>query len=230
VVEPGYQGVDNLEILDGAVRYNRFLVDRIIAAGRGTPTAVDFGAGMGTIAAAVAARGVEVLCVEPDAGLRRTLGARGLRAAADVEAIPAGSRDFVYTINVLEHIEDDAAALGAIGSRLRSGGRLFVYVPAFQVLYSSMDRKVGHHRRYSRARLRALATGAGFEIESLRYADSLGFLATLAYKAIGSRSGDLSPAAVGFFDRVVFPCSRVLDRLGCEGLFGKNLCAVLRRP
>jgi len=225
-----YSGVDNLEVLDNAHNYNRFLVDRVVAASAGARAAIDFGAGTGTIAAAVTRRGIEVLCVEADAGLRRRLQDRGLQTRPDLDSVAPESCAFVYSINVLEHIEDDAAALTALAERLQPGGRMLLYVPAFQLLYSSMDRKIGHHRRYSRHRLRDIAGRAGLEIETLRYADSLGFLATLAYKAIGSRSGDLSPSAIAFFDRIVFPGSRFLDRLGCAHLFGKNLWAVLRRP
>ena len=67
--------------------------------------------------------------------------------------------DFVYTFNVLEHIEDDAAALTHVGRALRHRGKLLGYVPAFEVLYTSMDRWVGHLRRCWRARLRSKVEG-----------------------------------------------------------------------
>jgi SAM-dependent methyltransferase len=230
VEEQRYTGVDNLEVLDSARNYNRFLTDRIVAESAGSSFAIDFGAGTGTIAAAVAARGIDVLCIEADAGLRQRLAARGLQSRRDLAEVDLECCAFIYSINVLEHIEDDAAALAALGARLQHGGRVLLYVPAFQVLYSSMDRKIGHWRRYSRGRLRDIARQAGLEVDTIRYADSLGFAASLAYKLFGSRKGDLSRGAVGIFDRVVFPCSLVLDRLGCSHLFGKNIWAVLRRP
>ncbi len=228
--DTGYEGADNLEVLAGAVHYNRFLVEAVVRASRGATSAVDFGAGLGTLAAALAGRGLEVVCVEPDSGLREALLARGLRALGDLEAVPDGSRQFIYAINVLEHIEDDLGAVMRLRAKLRPGGRLFLYVPAFGVLFSSMDRKVGHRRRYTRSGVLQLAHRSKLAVETIRYADSLGFFATLLYKWFGNPRGDLSPAAVRLFDRVLFPCSLELDRVGFSRLFGKNLLAVLRNP
>jgi predicted SAM-dependent methyltransferase len=136
---------------------------------------------------------------------------------------------FAYTLNVLEHIVADDAAARALYEVLRPGGRLLVYVPAFNLLYSSMDRRVGHHRRYRRRTLVPLLEAAGFAIESARYCDSLGFLAALAFKAIGNREGTIAPASVSLYDRVAFPLSRVLDRV-TQRFFGKNILVVARRP
>jgi hypothetical protein len=92
-----------------------------------------------------------------------------------------------------------------------------------------MDRKIGHHRRYRRRGLVEIARKAGFVVERVEYADSMGFFVTFLYKIIGSRRGDVSPASVRVYDRFLFPVSRVMDRLGCSRLFGKNLLAVMRR-
>ncbi len=55
-----------------------------------------------------------------------------------------------------------------------------------------MDAKVGHVRRYTRATLRASLDRAGFEIRTLRYADSLGFASQLAFKAIDNGHGEVN--------------------------------------
>ena len=167
--------------------------------------------------------------MEPDATLRARLAARGFPAESGLEAVRDGSCELVCAVNVLEHIEADAATLSELQRKLRPGGRLFVYVPAFQSLFSSMDRRVGHRRRYSQSRLREIATLAGLSVESIRYADSLGFFAALVYKGRRGERGELSVAAVRAYDRLVFPLSRCLDRIGLCRLFGKNIVAVLQR-
>jgi len=187
-----YTGVDNLEVLDNAHNYNRFLTDRVVAVGAGARLAIDFGAGTGTIAAAVRRRGIDVLCIEADAGLRQRLQERGLQARADLAEVAPEAAAFIYSINVLEHIEDDAGALAALAARLAPGGRILLYVPAFQVLYSTMDRKIGHWRRYSRGRLHDIARRAGLEVETMRYADCLGFAATLAKNCDSGTSESVS--------------------------------------
>jgi SAM-dependent methyltransferase len=225
----GYEGIANLEAMAAARRYNRFLVDCAVRAGRGAEAVLDFGAGIGSLALPLAARGLRVVCVEPDAALRARLAAQGLQAEADLRQVADASFDLACAVNVLEHIPDDVATLRTLGTKLRPGGRLFVYVPAFQSLYSAMDRRVGHCRRYSRAGLQRACREAGLDIESIEFADSLGFFAALAYKWFGGGGGDLSAAGVRAYDQLVFPLSRGLDGLGLRRWFGKNLVVVGRR-
>ena len=208
----------NLEAMEQAERYNRFLLGLVLPLARGRRV-LDFGAGSGTFAHTLAAQGVEVVAVEPASGLREKL---TVRKHADVSEVAAASVDLVYSFNVLEHIEDDAAALAQLRRVLRPGGRLLLYVPAFMLLYSEMDRRIGHVRRYRKQALKRLVRAAGFEVEDVRHADSVGFLAALAFRALGPRDGALNPRAVRFYDRYVFPLSRLLD-LGFDPVIGKNL-------
>ena len=60
------------------------------------------------------------------------------------------SYDLIFTSNVLEHIEDDVTILHDLFLHTNDGGQLVVYVPAFQFLYSRLDEKAGHFRRYSK--------------------------------------------------------------------------------
>ena len=80
----------------------------------------------------------------------------------------------------------DLATIRALGERLVLGGTLVVYVPAFKVLFTSMDRKVGHVRRYRRTDLRAKVETAGLTVLRSEYVDSLGFAATLAFRAFAN--------------------------------------------
>lgn len=208
----------NLEVMAQAERYNRFLLDLVLPLARGKRV-LDFGAGSGTFAHALAAEGVDVTAVEPDPELRSRL---TVRAGAELGGIAADSVDLVYSFNVLEHIEDDAAALAQLRRVLRPGGRLLLYVPAFMLLYSRMDRRIGHLRRYRKAPLRMLVEQSGCTVDDVRYADSLGFLAALAFRALGPRDGALNPRAVRFYDRYLFPLSRMLD-LVFDPVIGKNL-------
>ncbi|OGD20675.1 MAG: hypothetical protein A2W03_02840 [Candidatus Aminicenantes bacterium RBG_16_63_16] len=77
--------------------------------------------------------------------------------------------DTVVCLNVLEHVEDDAAAVRDFASVLAPGGRLILLVPAMPALYGSLDVHLNHYRRYDPDRLRDLVSAAGFEIDTLRY-------------------------------------------------------------
>jgi SAM-dependent methyltransferase len=224
-----YTGADNLEVMKEAVNYNRYLLDLIRMHAGDARTVMDFGAGAGTFAAPTAQAGFDLTAVELDDGLRAHLARLGLRAAASTTELPAGSFDYAYTLNVLEHIPEDVAALRELRKTLKPGARLLVYVPAFPVLYTSMDAKVGHVRRYKRDSLSASVTAAGFTIDRVEYADSIGFFATLAFRMTDRGTGDINVGLLKIYDRVVFPLSRALDRL-THRWFGKNLVLVARNP
>ena len=223
-----YDGRDNLEAMKHAKRYNDFLLGLIRKYSVGHRT-LDHGAGAGTFALPISDDDAGVICVEPDSSFRAELTQSGLEVASNLEEIASGSLDYAYSLNVLEHIKDDQKTVGELYRCLKPGGRLLLYVPAFTILYSQMDRHVSHFRRYRRKPLRNLLQSVGFEVSAAYYVDSLGFLATLVYKLVGDRSGAVSPGSVSLYDALVFPLSRVIDFLGL-GSFGKNLAVVATKP
>lgn len=222
-------GSENLEAMREAVNYNAFLVAQISKRLEGCRRILDFGAGNGHFAFALRDRGFDLCCVEPEPALRMAMVRSGLPCVAELSAMLPGSVDGAYSLNVLEHIDDDQAALEMLFDCLSPGGRLYVYVPAFQILYSAMDRRVGHLRRYRLGQLRERCRGAGFEVEAGAYADSLGFVASIVLRLLGPKDGALDPRSVRIFDRYVFPLSRILDGI-CRPYFGKNVWLQLRRP
>lgn len=220
-----YSGTDNLEVMAEAINYNRFLTELVLTRAKVQDRILDFGAGIGTFASIVANAGHDVCCVEPDPKQAELIAQRGLEVHVSLDRIADASLDYIYTLNVLEHIEDDIGVLRQLRSKLKPLGRLLVYVPAFQTLYSSMDRKVGHHRRYRADILMARAREAGFEVREWRYIDCLGFFASLVYKMIGNELGEVNRRALVIYDRFVFPVSRFCDRI-CGRWFGKNVLLV----
>lgn len=219
-----YSGVDNLEVMAIARNYNAYLTGLLQREVRllDSPRVVDFGAGIGTFAESLKNLGCEVTCVETDRTLAHLLRSKGLRVEESPDRIHDASVDFLYSLNVLEHIADHERAVRTWAEKLRQGGRLLVYVPAFTLLFSSMDKKVGHVRRYRAGELKRLIESAGFEIEESRYVDSIGFFASLAYRLIDPGTGEINPRQLGAYDRFLFPLSRRIDRL-TGALFGKNV-------
>jgi SAM-dependent methyltransferase len=224
-----YTGVENLEVMREAENYNRYLLELVAHYAAGVTRVIDFGAGSGTFAVPCAAAGLDVMAVEPDDQLRALLHCQGIRTAATLEALPDDAFEYAYTLNVLEHIPDDVAALRALRAKLLRGGRLFVYVPAFPLLFTSMDAKVRHIRRYTRTTLRAALSAAGFTIEETSYVDSLGFAATLLFKAVDNGRGDINRRMLRLYDRLAFPVSLALDNV-TRRWFGKNVLALARNP
>jgi SAM-dependent methyltransferase len=229
VVTSEYTGADVLEFMTAAKNYNAFLLREVVRHAEGATQAVDFGAGIGTFAKMVRDAGLDVVCVEPDE--RQLVGLRqdGFTAFPDLSVVPSASVPYLYTLNVLEHIENDAEALRAIFHALRPGGRCLIYVPAFPILYSSFDQRLGHFRRYRRRSLAALVRSQGFAIEEATYKDSIGFAAALVFRLVAKPDGSVSEAAISIFDRFLFPLSAQLDRI-MGRICGKNVMICARKP
>ncbi len=220
-----YGGADNLEVMREAENYNNYLLCTVRNHAGGGARVLDFGAGGGQFAVPLAAHGLAVTALEPDATLRGKIQRSGVTAVGAPDQLADSSFEYIYTLNVLEHIADDVAALRQLHSKLTPGGTLLVYVPAFPALYTRMDARVGHVRRYTRKTLIAAVRSAGFTIDRVEYVDSLGFFATLLFKVVGDRGGDINPRALRLYDRAVFPLSRLLDAV-TQRWFGKNLLLV----
>lgn len=103
----------------------------------------------------------------------------GIKVAAGglPEPVPFAdhSFDLVCLLDVLEHIEDDQAALLRVGRLLKPGGRLLVTVPAYNWLWSAHDTIHHHQRRYTVTGLRQLAAATGLHLLRSGYFNSLLF-------------------------------------------------------
>ena len=133
--------------------------------------------------------------------------------------------DTVTCINVLEHTTDDVRALRTAFELLVPGGRVVIFVPAGQSLYGSMDRGIGHQRRYEKEELIAKLKDAGFEVEHVSYQNRVAKLAWwLNAKLFGRRA--LPAAQSRMFDLMV-PMLRALE--GSNPSSGLSLIAVGRK-
>lgn len=188
---------------------------------------LEFGAGTGFLSELMQEKyHVEVDCLEIDETLIEILKNKGFRTFSSLDELP-GKYDLIFSSNVLEHIEDDCLALADLSKFLQPNGQLVTYVPAFQILFSDLDRSVGHHRRYTKKELQRKLLQTGYITNRIQFVDSLGFPASLLLRLIGYKSkGNLGGlTSLRLYDRYFFPISRLLDLFGLRFLFGKNLIA-----
>jgi len=94
----------------------------------------------------------------------------------DAEKLGESVCDTVICLNVLEHIDNDVAALGHIHHMLTAGGRLVLLVPQYKWLFGSYDEHAGHVRRYNRRELTAKLEEANFRVVRFRNFNSLAIL------------------------------------------------------
>jgi SAM-dependent methyltransferase len=192
---------------------------------------LEFGAGTGFLANIFReVYSITPECVELDPKLMRVIREKHFEC---YQFISEAKKKYaaIYTSNVLEHIEEDESALLDLWNAISPNGTLIIYVPAHQMLYTGMDVEIGHVRRYSRKDLKEKVISAGFEIESVTYADFLGFFATLVVKILGYRKvtklGSLNSLLL--YDKFLFPISRGLDFIGFRFITGKNLILVAKK-
>jgi SAM-dependent methyltransferase len=146
-----------------ALRYD--VVSRLVS--QLSPAAIlEIGCGQGAVGSRLASRS-EYTGVEPDgtafAVARDRIVSRGGRALHGTTEVldPTSRFDLVCAFEVLEHIEDDVAALVEWAKFIKSGGYLLLSVPAFQDRYGAGDAAVGHFRRYSPSELTGRMSEAG---------------------------------------------------------------------
>jgi SAM-dependent methyltransferase len=133
--------------------------------------ALDVGAAAGGNTRVLAEAGWDCVALEysgTGAELARERGLTVVRGDATAMPIADGALGLVVAYDVLEHIEDDAAAAREFLRCLRPGGRLLVAVPADMRLWSAHDEAVDHVRRYERDELLAVIEDAGFRDITVR--------------------------------------------------------------
>jgi SAM-dependent methyltransferase len=131
--------------------------------------------------------------------------------------------DCIFSSNVLEHIRDDQGALNSMFEILKKGGSLGIFVPANQILYSRVDAKLEHFRRYSKSDLMKKVETSGFKINSCLYVDFLGFFIWGLTKVLPLSLNDPNSKKLKFYDKILWPISRIFDVFGFQYLMGKNL-------
>ncbi|HAT25568.1 MAG TPA: hypothetical protein DCS89_01025 [Gammaproteobacteria bacterium] len=227
-----YSGSENLEIMKEAVNYNRFLRYLVAKHATNRSKILDFGAGIGTFSDSVPIPIDRISCVEPDQVARTTLAERGYTVFESAGQLTRSTYSYVFSLNVLEHIEDHEAVVAQLYEAIEPGGRIYLYLPAFNHIRTSMDDLVGHHRRYTRSQLIVLVSQAGFTHEDSGYTDFLGYFATwmikLMEKLQRQPTGVVNKRLLIAYDRFAFPVSQVLSLI-FKRVVGKNVYIVARK-
>lgn len=213
-----YNGSDNLAIMSFATNYNGGLYEWVAQDVRPGMAVLDFGAGNGEYANRFPLGSIDAAEIDPD-----LIPQIKQPVVTDIDAT-GKSYDLIYTINVLEHIEHHADMVRKLAAKLKPGGKLKVFVPARQEIFSNMDSHVGHYRRYDKALVREILEGAGLRVTDIRYYDFAGYFISLLYKWLG-KDGRITKESVVFYDRVVFPVSRFFDVITGGQIIGKNVIA-----
>ena len=193
---------------------------------------LEVGSGTGDYAATWADLGFRITATEGDRGRLEGLSRRFAddeRVRVEYLHVPiekTAAHSAVVAYNVLEHIEDDVAALRAFAGLVREGGNVIVLVPAFPVGMSQFDRDIGHFRRYRVETLSQVVAQAGLELVDLRYVNPVGLIAWVTGMRL-LRRRPTPGLGVRLYDRMV-PLLRRLEG-SRRPAFGQSAFVVARR-
>lgn len=232
-----FGAADDVEQLGTAKHFFDWVLDEFHPFLRGR--VLEVGAGTGTITRKLVDRypDITVTALEPAENMIGELEAYAAlhpricahRQTLAGYAVSETRFDAVMYLNVLEHIAHDAAELRLAAAALRPGGALLMFGPAHEWLYSDLDYKAGHYRRYTLEQLRAIVAAAGLEVVSLRYFDIVGVLPYwFLYRVL--RHNDIPGSTMWAYDRLAVPVSRLLQGLVRRPPVGKNVILVARKP
>ena len=176
----------------------RKLVDRLVARHAATrdQLVIDVGCGTGSITALLARRGHRVVGVDTDVeGLAAAARARedAWFVRADGARLPfrRDTFDGATVMDVLEHVDDDAAFLADVVRVVKRRGWVLVTVPAMPWLWSHADEVAGHRRRYARGRLHHIINGSGLKVEALSHYQALLFPLVATTRLLGRAAQDM---------------------------------------
>jgi SAM-dependent methyltransferase len=183
---------------------------------------LEVNAGIGNIAGRLMARRVLYVAAEKDPLHLHALRNRFLRTPNVVvqQIDPESPKDLaglescfdsVLCLNVLEYLDDPAGVVRSLRETLKPGGKLIALAPNGPGLFGTLDRSLGHKRRYSIATARQLFESQGFTTETAYDFNKAGSPPWWAYSKIFSRRR-ISKVVLKIFDKTVWIWSR-FDRL-----------------
>ncbi len=152
----------------------------------------------------------------------------------DITPQGAGTFDTILFIHVLEHIEDDRAALDHAYKLLKPNGKILIQVPALPFLFSVHDELVGHYRRYTKKIARSAINSDKFKINRMWYSDFIGIFGSLFFfklrkVKLKSEEGNKVFSNQGmFYDKYLIPFQKRLEKIITPPV-GLNLTVILEK-
>lgn len=229
-----YQGISTLEVLTEAKNYNDWIayeINKYIS----SPT-LEIGAGTGNLSQFFLSE-EKLYITEIDEGLVKYLQEKFkdrrqlfIRKLDITKAPPKKFINFfstIFSVNVLEHIEDDVKALRNILKMLKVGGKIVLLVPAKKFAYTKLDKKLGHYRRYEKDEIIHKLNQSGYQIEKIYFFNILGLLSWTVRDKLTRTNIELKPYQIKIFDLMV-PALRKIESVFSVPL-GISLIVVARK-
>jgi SAM-dependent methyltransferase len=167
---------------------------------------LDVGCGTGFVLAALERAGLDTCGIDMHRAALllarpRVVGPLVRSAAATLPFFP--DFDLVTLLDVLEHVDDDAALLRQAADTLTPGGHVVVTVPAGPHLWTTYDEVIGHKRRYDRVMLAAVLERAALDVRHISYFSGLPMVAQMAHRWLTAAPSAAAPDTIAIVRRAL---------------------------
>ncbi len=218
------EGLETLKVISEAFRFNRWTYDTIKPFCSGK--IIEIGSGIGNVSEQFINDKADITLSDIRKNYREFLKARFPEHSSKSRIIPIDlvhpqfnqiyeshleKYDTVFSLNVIEHIENDILAVGNCKKLVKPGGTLITLMPAFQWLYNSFDKELFHYRRYNKKTIKKLFYENQLTVANAFYFNSGG---VPGWYISGNRMHNkIIPASqMKLFDSLV-PVFKILDKL-----------------
>lgn len=231
------EGLEILDVISSATKFNKWLYEAIAPFCSGT--ILEIGSGLGNISAFFIKDKKDIVLSDIRANYRQHLETNFQLNEKKVLNIDIAHPEFkniyapilnqfdsVFALNVVEHIENDEAAIQNMFHLLKPGGQMTVLVPAYQALYNDIDLSLEHFKRYNKQSLSRLM-GNYAPVQKAFYFNATGIFAwwfsgkVLKHKTIPAGEMRLYNTFVPFF--------KIIDTLTFKKI-GLSVVCVIKKP
>ncbi len=177
------EGLETLQVISDAVKFNDWMYDTIAPFCHGN--ILEIGSGIGNISERFIKNNQDIVLSDIRTTYRLFLSNKFEVHHKDGKIVNLdlvhpefnkiyksllNSFDTVFALNVVEHIKDDTTAIKNCNLLLKKGGTLVILVPAFQTLYNHLDKELYHYKRYTKKTLEQL-----FHLNAIKISNSFYF-------------------------------------------------------
>lgn len=211
-----YSGTITLEVLEGAYNYNQWIADEIRA--HVNYPLLEIGSGIGNISSLLLNNKQTTLSDNEEVFLKQLndkFKNKNITVVNfDITKKPHKSlKNYksIVGVNVLEHIDDDVASLKNLKKIIANDGNLILLVPAKKIAYNKLDKSLGHFRRYEKKELIKKLEDAGFEVQKIKFFNTLGLATWIVRDYFTGQQINLTPRQIATFDKIV-PILKRIER------------------
>lgn len=197
---------------------------------------LDVGAGLGWFSRWFLSNGygAHAVCVDPGYEADSYEDVGNGRKISYIRSIGQSKADLVLLMDVLEHVDDDAALLQEYWDKAAPGTIFVITVPAFEFLWSAHDDYLDHRRRYTRARLAKTILAVGAKPGLLYYYFGAIFPIAVAVRLLkrksDAESSDMRPVPGTLNAALTFICGVEARLARWNKLAGLTVVAQFEKP